>query len=247
MEIWKDIPGFEGQYQISNEGNIRNLSTRWKREIKAMNPSKHHTGYLVITLGHRPSKTFLVHQLVANAFIPNADGKTVINHIDGNKENNHVENLEWVTYKENTEHAIRTGLRNPHNTPKKYGKDHYSSKAVLQYDPQGNFIKKWDCQSDVSRSFGVTPGAFSNAVDSPTKLYRGYMWVSYDGTIQQKIQPSKSRFAPKKVFQYSLEGEFIREWDDAKIAAGQLNLLAKGIKDCCRGRQKSHGGYIWKF
>lgn len=247
MEIWKDIDGYEGRYQVSNLGNIKSLRYLGHNQERIMRLSQHHTGYLIVQLGKHPAKTFLVHTLVAKAFIPKEEGKRLVNHKDGNKKNNCVCNLEWVSHLENTKHAIITGLRNPHNVPKRYGKDNLFSKAVLQYDPQGNFIKKWDCQSDVSRSFGVTPGAFSNVINKPTKLYRGYMWVSFDGTIQEKIQPSKSRFAPKKVLQYSLEGEFIKEWDDAKIAAEQLNLVAKGIKDCCRGRQKSHGGYIWKF
>jgi hypothetical protein len=202
---------------------------------------------LIVQLGKHPSKTYAVHRLVAQAFIPPVDGKTIVNHIDGNKKNNNVENLEWVTHKENTAHAILNGLRDPHNVPKKYGKDHHSSKPVLQYAPDGTFIKKWDSQSDVTRAYNLGHCSVSGCVDNPHKLLCGYMWASYSGEIKPKIEPSKSRFAPIKINQYSLDGDFIQCWDDAKIAAKHLGIAAKGIKDCCRGRQKTAGGFIWSF
>ena len=179
QEIWKDVVGFEGRYQVSNIGNVKSLSFLGHSTEKLMKLSEHHTGYLVVQLGKHPAKTYLVHQLVAKTFIPLVKGKHFVNHIDGNKHNNCVENLEWVNYKENTEHAIRTGLQNPHNTPKRFGKDHYSSKPVLQYDLNGNFIKKWDCQSDVSRAFNS--GSFYYCIDKPNKTFKGYMWRSYNG------------------------------------------------------------------
>lgn len=247
MEIWKDIPGYEGRYQVSNEGNVKSLNYLTHGTEKNMKLSCHHNGYLVVSLGKHPSKSYSVHRLVASAFIPPIKGKNIVNHKDGNKKNNHVENLEWVTYKENTEHAISTGLRNPHDIPKKFSKDHYSSKPVLQYSHDGKFIKKWDCQSDVTRAYGLGHGSVSNFVDKPTKLLCGYMWVSYTGEIKLQIEPSKSRFAPVKVNQYDTNGNLICRWDDARIAAKELGITVKGIKDCCRGHQKSSGGFKWSF
>lgn len=244
QEIWKDVVGFEGRYQVSNIGNVKSLSFLGHNTEKLMKLSEHHTGYLVVQLGKHPAKTYLVHQLVAKTFIPLVKGKHFVNHIDGNKHNNCVENLEWVNYKENTEHAIRTGLQNPHNTPKRFGKDHYSSKPVLQYDLNGNFIKKWDCQSDVSRAFNS--GSFYYCIDKPNKTFKGYMWRSFNGTIQSQIEPCNNKLLPYAVDQYDLQGNFIQTWSKSSIAAETLGISSKGIRDCCIGRQKSCGGFIWK-
>lgn len=244
QEIWKDVVGFEGRYQVSNIGNVKSLSFLGHNTEKLMKLSEHHTGYLVVQLGKHPAKTYLVHQLVAKTFIPLVKGKHFVNHIDGNKHNNCVENLEWVNYKENTEHAIRTGLQNPHNTPKRFGKNHNSSKPVLQYDLNGNFIKKWDCQSDVSRAFAS--GSFTYCIDKPNKTFKGYMWRSFNGKIKPQIEPCNNILLPYAVDQYDLNGNFIQTWSKSATAAEELGVSAKGIRDCCIGRQKTCGGYIWK-
>ena len=243
-EIWKDVVGFEGRYQVSNIGNVKSLHYRGHDYERLLKPAEHHTGYLIVRLGNKPAKICLVHQLVAKAFIPLVEGKKFVNHIDGNKRNNCAENLEWVTAQENITHAIKTGLRNPHNVPKRYGKDHYSSKPVLQYDLNGKFIKKWDCQSDVARAFNIKSIGF--CIDKPTKACKGYMWRSYTGEIELQIEPHNSRLSSYEVNQYDMQGRFIRTWDSAHSAADKLGIPFKGISDCCYGRQKSSGGYIWK-
>ena len=106
-EIWKDIEGFE-KYQISSYGRVKSLKNN-KESIKKHSISSR--GYLVVTLfKNNISKTLSVHRLVANTFIENKDNKLTVNHIDGNKLNNNISNLEWATYSENTKHAWDTGL-----------------------------------------------------------------------------------------------------------------------------------------
>jgi hypothetical protein len=243
-EIWKDVVGFEGRYQVSNKGNVKSLHFLGHNKERLMKLSEHHTGYLIVQLGKRPAKNYLVHQLVASAFIIPVEGKKFVNHIDGNKHNNCVENLEWVTAQENITHAIETGLRDPHNVPKRYGKAHYSSKPVLQYDLNGKFIKKWDCQSDVARAFNIKSIGF--CIDKPTMTCKGYMWRSYTGEIELQIEPHNSRVSSYEVNQYDMQGRFICTWDCARSAADKLGISFKGISECCYGRQKSSGGYIWK-
>lgn len=247
MEIWKDIKGFEGRYQVSNTGKVKSLRFLGHDGERLMKLSPHHSGYLIVQLGKRPAKTYYVHFLVASAFLPSVDGKPIVNHIDGNKHNNHVDNLEWVTYKENTEHAIKTGLRNPHDTPKRFGKNNPQSKPVLQYDLAGNFIKQWDSQSDVARAFNAKSSTVSACIDNPSLTFRGYMFRSFSGNIESKIPPCTSRLLPKSVKQYDMNGIFISEWNNAKDASKSLCISFKGIMECCYGRQKSCGGYIWKL
>lgn len=115
IEIWKYIPGNEGKFEASNLGNIKGLERYVKngvgyRVVREKILSKHSNpnGYHYTSLGGKKQR--LVHILVAMAFIPNPDNKKTVNHINGIKTDNRVENLEWVTYRENQRHALTNGL-----------------------------------------------------------------------------------------------------------------------------------------
>lgn len=122
MEIWKDILGYEGHYIISNYGTIKSLDrlvfSKYNNGIKGryekgkiMIPHKHRTGYMCIRLvlnGIR--KSYSVHRLLAQAFIENIQNKKQVNHINGIKDDNRLENLEWCDNSENQKHAYKTGI-----------------------------------------------------------------------------------------------------------------------------------------
>jgi hypothetical protein len=120
-ELWKDVEGYEGLYKISNIGRVRSVERYVKSSIqssgerlkkaKILKPWNNGKGYLVVTFkkdGERKNK--YIHRLVAEAFIPNPENKCDVNHIDGDKSNNKLYNLEWNTRQENAKHAWDNGL-----------------------------------------------------------------------------------------------------------------------------------------
>ena len=110
IEIWKDVKGYEGLYKVSNLGRVKSY---WFKNPKLLKKRISKRGYLIVDLvkeskGKR--KVAKVHRLVAESFIDNKELKPVVNHIDGDKTNAHVDNLEWCTYSENSKHAYKSGL-----------------------------------------------------------------------------------------------------------------------------------------
>ncbi len=164
MEIWKDIKDFEGYYQISNLGNVKSLDREMivnggirKYYSKSITQSIEKDGYLTVTLWkNSKSKSFRVHRLVAEAFIENPNNYEIVNHLDGNKQNNTVGNLEWCTIKENTNHAFRTGLR-------KSGEKHRWSKLTeFQVRQIPNLLNQGFSQKYISKLYGVSYSCIKN-------------------------------------------------------------------------------------
>ena len=165
MQIWKDIEGYKGHYQISNYGNVRSL----KKDAFLMKGG-YLKGYKIINLWKNGTgKMFRVHRLVAAAFIPNPENKPCIDHIDGNRANNHADNLRWVTAKENS---------NNYNAPNTYKgkKINKGGKAVLQYDLEGNFIKEWVTTMEIQRQLNYHRSNISNCCNGLVKTAYNYIW-----------------------------------------------------------------------
>ncbi len=162
-EIWKDIKGFENKYQISSLGNVKSID-RYD-SLGRFKPSKLRTisiekdGYSYITLvGNKSkSKSFFIHRLVAQAFLPLPKTKDLqINHIDGNKNNNSIDNLEWVTAQENVIHALKTGLRCS-------GEDHYWAKLTnAQVLEIPNLLNLGYTQKKISKLYNVSYSTIKN-------------------------------------------------------------------------------------
>src|SRR5699024_11058913 len=125
IEIWKDINGYEGIYQVSSLGRVRSLdrtllnknNIEYKVKGKIRKISCAGKGYQDIQLSKEGmSKMFLVHILVAETFLDNKENLPIVNHIDRNKTNNHIEIIEWMSSSDNINHSIATGLRKTNNT-----------------------------------------------------------------------------------------------------------------------------------
>lgn len=116
---WKDLPGYEGLYMVSDLGHVYSFPSIGKgkngspltKRARILKPFAHRQGYQCVRLFiNKTKKTVKIHRLVAITFLPNPDNKAEVNHIDGNKSNNHLTNLEWATRHQNVQHAFRTGL-----------------------------------------------------------------------------------------------------------------------------------------
>ena len=110
MEIWKDIKGYEGKYQISNKGRVKSLGNNKTKKEKIRDGKIDNRGYKRISLcKNGKEKKYSIHRLVAQAFLPNPDNLPVVNHKDENKLNNNVENLEWCTQEYNVNYSGSNG------------------------------------------------------------------------------------------------------------------------------------------
>lgn len=176
IEIWKDVVGYEGYYMISNIGRVKTVSRLKRSKRNGVSPVKEYIrpprvdkyGYHVITLCvDSKSKTFKIHRLVGIAFIPNPDNKPQINHKDGNKSNNHIDNLEWVTGLENQQHAQKMGLFNDLYTRK--------SKNVLQVDLNNNIISVWRSASECGRH-GFKREQVRDCCLGKQETHKGFKW-----------------------------------------------------------------------
>lgn len=170
VELWKDIAGYENLYQVSNLGNVRSF---WGKTPKILKATKNNEGYWRIGLNHynKPPKKFLVHRLVAEAFIPNPKNLPLVNHKDENPSNNNVNNLEWCTREYNLNYSTAKERRVKKLTNRKD-----LSKPVLQYDKNGNFIEEYPSLMDAERKTGVFHSNIGKVCKGKYRTYGGYVW-----------------------------------------------------------------------
>lgn len=174
-EIWKDIPGYEGLYQASNLGRIRSL-IRNKILIGGIK-----NGYReVILCKNGKRKYMLVHRLIAQTFLENKKNKPQINHIDGNKHNNNVNNLEWCTRSENMKHAYKIGLQKP-----LYAKINPRAKKIKQYTIDNIFIKEYDGIKEASKINNLNPRDITKCCKGLRKQVGGFIWI-YSTNCKEK-------------------------------------------------------------
>ena len=260
-EIWKDIKGFEGRYQVSNLGRVRSLD--WPghkgRVLKQFIGKR--WGYYVVNLAHSDGyiKHTTVHRLVAIAFIPNPDNLPEVNHKDENKLNNTVcfhpdgsvdtnhTNLEWCTGLYN----LRYGTRNERlqklvNEPR--------MKPVSQYDMNGNLIHTYKSILEAGRNTGISTRLIWHLCQkNKARSSHGYVfrytddkspWICLD---LDKCRSNKERM--RSVEQYDLNGNFIRMYESVSKASRCTGINKRWIQGICNPNRsdKSAHGYIFRY
>jgi hypothetical protein len=167
MEVWKDIAGYEGLYQVSNMGRVKTMARLHRedrpyvKKERVMKPPVNSVGYPQVALyKNKKGVIHSVHKLVATAFIERLPEHQVVNHKDGNKQNNLVSNLEWCTYSHNHRHAIRTGL-----IVLPMGEDHYASKVTnAQRDAIYRIYKAGMSQKEIGNWYGISQPSVSDII-----------------------------------------------------------------------------------
>lgn len=165
-ETWKPVHGYEGLYEVSNLGNV----ISFHRNGRTMKQGLNKDGYLFVGLWNREKlRLHRVHRLVASAFIPNPENKGDVNHINGIKTDNTVENLEWATRKENIRHAWATGLVNELN-PRR-------SRAVKQLDLDGGLLATYPTAINASKLTGAEKGNIAKCCNGIRNTAGGFRWA----------------------------------------------------------------------
>lgn len=176
MEQWRDVLGYETLYQVSSTGRIRRNG-----RIKSQQIDK--GGYCTVWFSkNSKQKNLKVHRLVAEAFIPNPECKRTVNHIDGNKRNNCVENLEWATHSENIIHANVTGLRTVTEAQRKAASENGKKtcdknrrrKAVLCY--KDGIVREFESAHAGARFASGSASPIVACCKGKKKSYKGYEW-----------------------------------------------------------------------
>ncbi len=174
---WKPVVDYYGKYEVSDHGDVRSVDRTCiskngiKKTLrgKVMKQTQTSKGYLVVNLHYDGiSRVIPIHVLVAEAFIENPYNFPMVNHKDGNKQNNNVSNLEWTSYSYNNIHALQHKLRNPRGNP------------VMQRTPDGVLIEIFDSAYEAARKLSINANSILQCVNHHTKTAGGFIWEKWD-------------------------------------------------------------------
>jgi hypothetical protein len=167
QEVWKDILGFGGRYQISNFGRVKSFAGYGHVKCRILKQSTNKYGYKYVTLYGKngEKKKYHIHRLVATAFLPNPLNLPEVNHKDEQKSHNFSENLEWSTCSDN----INYGTHNQRCADSK-------RKPILQLLPDGTLVKEWGSTDEAARTLGFTQPNINKCLHQKRNLANGYKW-----------------------------------------------------------------------
>lgn len=187
VEEWRDVVGYEGLYQVSSTGKVMSLGVFQKQKQKRVLKLNNNHGYLQVALvkdGKKKNK--YIHRMVAEAFIPNSDlTKIQIDHIDGNPSNNRVDNLHWVTIKENQLNPISRDRQ----SKSKMGKPNKKIWKPIEQRLNGTVICRYESTTMAEKLTGIHNSAISMCLNNKRKTAGGYEWKFIDGELVTREAP----------------------------------------------------------
>lgn len=223
----KGLEWISDRYYIHSDGYI--LSQNKDGKSKIIKGYKNQKGYLFVILNR---KALLISRLVALAFANNPECKTEVNHIDGNKLNNHITNLEWATRCENMQHAHVNHLIN-------------NARAISQFNMNGLFVKSYNSIKEAATLNNIDAANIHKVCNGKCKTAGGYIWRYEEDNYD--IDPIKNRYGEKVVLQYDLHGKFLVRHKSITDAAKSVNGNKQAIFQVCLGKIKTCYGYVWGF
>ena len=244
-EIWNSISDYP-EYEISTMGRIkypiRKGSKPYSKRITSGGSSG--DGYKTFEVRNcKGVKKTTIHRLMAKTFIPNPNEYKIVNHKDGNKKNNNIDNLEWCTRSHNTQHA--------------YDNDLISGKRkIYQLDVNNNIIKEWDTIKDAYETYKLSRTAINAVLSGKTKTSGGYYWCykeEYDVNKEKHTMYDTNKIKIKQLDKET--NKLIKIWNSSseasKFIAKENNSSIKAIKSnisqCIRGERKSCQGFKWEY
>ena len=252
-EEWRPVVGYEDLYEVSSYGRVKTKdrnSVGKKRKAGIVKTFTNKQGYYKVNLWrNRKLQTSNVHRVVAEAFLPNPNNLSDVNHKDETHTNNCVDNLEWCSHSYNMNYGTvkerwRDLLTNHPNT----------SRPVAQYDLQGNFLRVFPSLREVMRFYKTNSWKTICDVCRKRKGMHtaiGFQWryadEGNDYTMNIGLPSRQWATEKRKVYQYTKDMQFVREYNSTTEAALAIGKAPTSISGVCRGRYKTSGGYRWFY
>lgn len=244
QENWLPIKGYEDLYEVSDQGNVRSIDRmifqqgrfqRYKGSV--ISPFKNNGGYLCVRISKdNKKKSFTVHRLVAEAFIPNPNNLPQINHKNEDKTCNSVENLEWCDCRYNLMYGTLPEKRKSR-----------CCQTICMYDKHGRFVRSIRSARDAERELGISHSTILDCCKGKAYSAGGFIWRFKRDTNGEPIKPQTHAKMPREVDQYDLHLNFIASYKSIHAAAKANGCNAEGVGVCCRTVGKTCGGYYWAF
>lgn len=236
MSNWKKIiiDNEVTNYSVSDIGEVRNDLTNTLLKLGLQQ------GYLHVGLTiNKKVKRMRVHRLVAIAFIPNLENKPYVNHIDGNRQNNKVSNLEWCTPSENAQHAVKTGLRKK-----------TTGRAVIQYSLDGKEMLTFVSATEAARELNLQQSKITSCCKRDRITTGDFQWRYADDPNKDDVKPITDRkgyHKAKRVAQLDDNDNILNIYKSFSQAAKAVNGTGSAIANVCNGINIHHKGFKWKI
>ncbi len=228
IDSLKELPGYLSYY-VSSDGFVYSDKTS-----RILNPNISDHGYhFVRPCKNGKAKRMSIHRCVALTYIPNPDNKPKINHKNGIKSDNRVENLEWATASEDTQHAMDTGL-------------YKGKKAVIRYDLKGNELNRYTCAAEAERDTDVSATKIAAVCRGKRQFTGGFVWRYQTDPLAES---PNVKLAERPIARLNKKGEITKRYDSIAKANEDLGKPRKNsnISEMLRGKSKTAYGYKWKY